>query len=342
LKLLLIRFSSIGDIVLTTPVARCLKRQLGAEIHYLTKRAFQDILTSNPYIDKVHAIDKRATEALPALRAERFDFVVDLHHNFRSWRVKTSLGAPHRAFRKLNCEKWLLVNFKIDRLPPVHIVDRYLDTVRHLGVVNDGQGLDYFIPPAEEVNPADFFPPEALEAAIHSNGFAYIAFAIGAAHATKRLPSDKILEFCRALPLPAVLLGGPGEADLGTAIAAAAGPKIVNACGKLSLNQSASMSRQATAVIAHDTGLMHIAAAFQKPIISIWGNTVPSFGMYPYYGVHKDRNFSLQVENLACRPCSKIGGARCPRGHFRCMRDQRAQDLLEGLSKTIHSDRAMR
>jgi len=365
-KILVIRFSSIGDIVLTTPVVRCLRQQLDAEVHYLTKRTFRTIVDPNPYIDKVFAIEKGVGEVLPALKAEGYNAVVDLHKNLRSLQVWLALWrTPFYTFDKLNWEKWLLVRFKVDRLPALHIVDRYLAAAAPLGVHNDSRGLDYFIPPGEEVDvghwlsntePTDTestgngtFPPvlgrraevafptrppqpntESTDTESTNNGF--LAFAIGAAHATKRLPAEQLIAVCRGIDRPVVLLGGPGDAETGTAVAAAAGPHVFNACGSLSLHQSASVLRQAAAVVTHDTGLMHIAAAFRKPIVSVWGNTVPAFGMYPYLPEAPPPAF-IEVEGLACRPCSKIGYQACPKGHFRCMLDIRPEAVWQALEE---------
>jgi ADP-heptose:LPS heptosyltransferase len=355
-KILVIRFSSIGDIVLTTPVVRGLKQQLGAEVHYLTKRSFRAIVDPNPYIDKVYAIDKRVGEVLPALRAEGYDAVVDLHKNLRSRQVRLALWrTPFHAFDKLNWEKWLLVRFQVDRLPALHIVDRYLEAAAPLGVRNDGRGLDYFIPPEEEVDVGQWladnkttdneaFPPvlgRRAEVAFptrlphpdnESTNNEFIAFAIGAAHATKRLPREQLIAVCRGIDRPVFLLGGPGDAEEGAAVAAAAGAHVFNACGRLSLHQSASVLRQAAAVITHDTGLMHIAAAFGKPIVSVWGNTVPAFGMYPYLP-EGPAPAIIEVEGLTCRPCSKIGYQACPQGHFRCMRDIRPEAVWQALEE---------
>jgi ADP-heptose:LPS heptosyltransferase len=309
-KLLLLRFSSIGDIVLTTPVARCLKQQLGAEVHFLTKKAFEGLLLPNPNIDRVFSFEKDPATVLPALQAEGYDWVIDLHHNLRSLRVKLALGRPARSFDKLNLEKWLMVNFKINRLPDRHIVDRYMDTVAHLGVRYDGAGLDHFIPPDQEVQVADYSP-----ALTPGN---YIAFVLGATHATKRLPPEKAAAICRHIDQPIVLLGGKAEQE---AAAVIVGANVVNLCGRLSLHQSASFVRQSSKVLTHDTGLMHIAAAFHKRIISVWGNTIPEFGMYPFYATDINLNTSFEIKGLSCRPCSKIGFERCPKGHFRCMND---------------------
>ncbi len=307
-KILVIRFSSIGDIVLTTPVVRCLKKQLGAEIHFLTKKNFEKIVASNPNIDRVFSIEKDISEVVNDLKSMNYDFVIDLHKNLRSWQVKRQLGVKSLSFQKLNIQKWLMVNFKINYLPNKHIVDRNLETVAVLGVKNDGAGLDYFIPKHDEVELSDYISFEGDDRS-------FIAFAIGAAHATKRLPAEKIIEICDKIKLPIVLLGGKEDMENADLIYSKSSSYIVNLVGKLNLNQSASVVRQAPKVITHDTGLMHIAAAFQKEIISIWGSTVPEFGMTPYT---KDSEI-IEVKGLSCRPCSKIGFDKCPKGHFKCM-----------------------
>ncbi|MES2591023.1 MAG: glycosyltransferase family 9 protein [Bacteroidota bacterium] len=308
-KILIIRFSSIGDIVLTTPVIRCLKEQQpGVEIHYLTKKSFKSILENNSNLTKIHVIDKDVKEVTEDLKKENFDFVVDLHNNIRSKQVKWALGKPSSAFKKLNFKKWLLVNFKINKMPSIHVVDRYLQTVEQLGIKNDNKGLDYFIPQADELNISTLPAP-------HQNG--YIGFVIGAKHFTKQLPIEKIISICKKINQPIVLLGGKEDAERAVAIENAVGPIIYNACGKYNLNQSASIIKQAVKVISHDTGLMHIAAAFKKEIISVWGNTVPDFGFTPYLPAPGSK--MVEVKNLPCRPCSKIGYDKCPKGHFKCM-----------------------
>lgn len=308
-KILIIRFSSIGDIVLTTPVVRCLKmQQPGFVIHYLTKRSFVSLLENNPYIDKIHSIDKDVKEIAQDLKKENFDAVVDLHNNLRSFQVKRMLAKPASVFKKLNFQKWLLVQFKINIMPPVHVVDRYMQTVEHFGVSIDNKGLDYFIPEKDEISLENL--PE-----LHRKG--YIGFVIGAKHFTKQLPIEKIISICKKLDQPLVLMGGKEDKSRGEEIVQAVGARVYNACGIYNLNQSASLVRQATRIITHDTGLMHIAAAFRKEIISVWGNTVPAFGFTPYKAA--DNSKMVEVTGLSCRPCSKIGYDKCPKGHFKCM-----------------------
>ncbi len=320
-KILVIRFSSIGDIVLTTPVVRCLKKQLGAEIHYLTKQAYLTLLEANPYLDKIFTIEKKVAEVLPALKQERYDCIIDLHKNLRSLQVRRALGVKVFSFQKLNLEKWLLVRFKINRLPEVHIVDRYLAAAAPLGVQNDGLGLDYFLPEA----PLAIDRPQSP----------YVAFAIGAAHQTKRLPTGKIIEICKKLTCQVVLLGGKGEANEGDIIARESGNHVLNFCGKISLHESAAVIRSAAKVITHDTGMMHIAAAFHKEILSVWGNTVPEFGMSPYFGEAGNKNTIFEVKNLPCRPCSKIGFNKCPQGHFRCMNEIQTEKIVRAANESM-------
>jgi ADP-heptose:LPS heptosyltransferase len=314
MKILVIRFSSIGDIVLTSPVVRVLKQQLEAEVHFLCRQSFREVVAHNPHIDRLHTIQKRVQEILPVLRKERFDYIIDLHGNLRSWQVKWALwSVPSRTFDKLNFRKWLFTTCKINLMPAVHIVDRYLATVAGLGLTADGKGLDYFVGEQDAVDPASLSPLLA--------GNRFTAVVVGAAHATKRLPEDRLAALCDRLDGLIVLLGGPSDQAVGERIAAAVGSRVINACGKLRLNQSADLLRQADRVITHDTGLMHIAAAYAKPIVSIWGNTTPALGMYPYVPEGQTENRTLEVSGLACRPCSKIGYDACPKGHFRCMRD---------------------
>ena len=325
-KILIIRFSSIGDIVLTAPVIRCLKAQLPeAELHYLTKEQNSSLLTQNPYVSKIWQYNKNFNEMIPLLKAEKFDFIIDLHKNLRSRYVLLRLFRPFGTFPKLDLKKWMIVHLRADLLPRVHVVDRYFEAVKRLGVVNDRKGLDYFIPAAEEV---DLFhlPGEFTKG--------YFAFVIGGKHFTKIFPEEKVVEIIRHLSKPVILLGGKEDVERGRRIAEQAGPSVYNGCSRFTLDQSASLIRQSDKIITNDTGLMHVAAAFGKTILSVWGNTIPEFGMYPYLiGKENARSEVYEVKGLSCRPCSKIGYDKCPKGHFRCMNDQDVDAMIQSLSR---------
>ncbi len=310
MKILVIRFSSIGDIVLTTPVVRCLKQQIpNAEVHFSTKQGFAALLKDNPYIDKVIPLQGSIAALAKTLKAERYDAVVDLHANLRTRLLRLQMpGIPFHVFDKQNLRKWLLVK-KLTQKPCEHVVDRYMKCAEKLGVHYDGAGLDYFT--------GDAVLPQGLPNHYH-------AYAIGGTWSTKRLPLVKMAELISKIDMPMVLLGGKEDVETARLLHNQFPDKVISKCGELSLHQSALVVKHARVVLAHDTGLMHIAAAFNKPVVSIWGNTVPAFGMAPFFSETHDngRDFMAQVEHLSCRPCSKIGHGACPKGHFDCMNKQ--------------------
>lgn len=279
-------------------------------MHYLCKAQYKSLLVSNHYIDRIFAIDQKIDEVVDALRAENYDHIVDLHKNFRSLGIRKKLGVKATSFPKLNFQKWLLVHFKINRMPAVHIVDRYFEAVKHLDIKNDLQGLDYFIPEKDEVL-LDRLP----------GGFrdGFVGFVIGGQHKTKQLPIEKSVEILKKIGRPVVILGGPEDSAQAEEIISLVKGDFFNACGKFNINQSASLVKQADIIVTGDTGLMHISAAFGKKIVSVWGNTVPEFGMFPYLPGKEDLSKIIEIKDLSCRPCSKIGFDKCPKGHFKCM-----------------------
>jgi ADP-heptose:LPS heptosyltransferase len=207
---------------------------------------------------------------------------------------------------------------RLNLMPDMSIVDRYLETVKPLKVNNDGKGLDYYLPTDQHLTNNDI--PMS-----HWGG--YVGCVIGGSCGTKQLPLEQWKKFCDRIPYPVMLMGGPEDREDGNEIAAQDPIKIYNSCGKFNLNESAELVKIARVIVSNDTGLMHVAAAYQKPIVSLWGNTSPDMGMFPYYGYNnlKERIApqSIIVENkaLGCHPCSKIGYARCPKKHFKCMND---------------------
>ncbi|HNB62693.1 MAG TPA: glycosyltransferase family 9 protein [Saprospiraceae bacterium] len=308
IKVLIVRFSSIGDIVLTTPVIRCIKQQLGAEVHFLTKPGFAGLLTDNPYIDQLWTLEEDYIGLIRKIKEERFDYLIDLHKNLRTWWLAFQLGVKRLTYHKATIEKLLMVKFKINVLPKSHVSERYLDAVKSLGIKYDGQGLDYFIS-EDTVNKLDGV--DSL----------YIAAVIGATHFTKRLPEENWITFINSTDRLIVLIGGKAEAEAAEHIVARSGSNVINMVGKTNLQESALIIQNAERVITNDTGMMHIAAALGKPIVSIWGGTLWEYGFWPFYSDGKNLNKSLEVKGLSCRPCSKFGRNDCPRKHFKCMKD---------------------
>ena len=311
MKILIIRFSSIGDIVLTTPVIRCCKQQLqNAEVHVITKSVFKSVLQNNPNVDKLITFEKEITEVYEVLKKENYNVVIDLHNNLRSRRLKLALRKKSFTFKKLNLQKWLAVAFKSKTsLPDIHIVQRYLQTVESIGVRDDGKGLDYFLSESDKVDITSISKDL-------SKGF--VSLVVGGSYYTKKIPLNKLIEICNASKLPIVLMGNKEDSVIAEQVITVA-KNTFNVCGKFSLNQSASIIQQATYVVTSDTGLMHIASAFNKTIFSLWGNAIPQFGMYPYKPGPDSK--ILEVKNLKCRPCSKLGYSKCPKGHFKCMNE---------------------
>lgn len=313
-KVLIIRFSSIGDIVLTTPLLRALKEQKpDIEIHYITKKVYGPVLENNPHIDHLILLEDKLSALFPQLKKEKYDLIIDLHNNLRSLRIKAVLKRPYESLDKLNRQKWLLVRFKKDHMPPVHIVERYFKTLERLGVKNDGKGLEYYSGLEQKQS------IKGLEESIKDN---FAVIVIGGTYYTKQIPEEKFDDLLARFSLPLVLLGGPDDQKQARKIAQKYPQKVHDLSGKTSLNESAEIIRRSQFVVTSDTGLMHMAAAYQKKIYSVWGNTVPEFGMVPYMPENPENSVILEVKNLPCRPCSKLGYNNCPKKHFDCMMKQ--------------------
>ena len=321
MKILLIRFSSIGDIVISSPLVRCVRTKYPeAEIHFLTKKNYQNLVSSNPFIDKVKYLsDGQEKNLIIELKIENYDLVIDLHKNLRTRRIKKNLNANWYSYKKLNIQKWLYVNFKLNLLPKKHLVDRYFDGVKSLKIFNDNKGLDYFFP-------ADF-SFDLSKYKLNQNE--YIVVAIGGTYATKQIPNRVLLELFKRLNTKIALIGG-GASDGAKAEELSAqfqNNSLINLCNKLSIDESAFLIKNASSIVTGDTGMMHIASSFDTKIEAVWGNTNPLFGMYAY------RPNNQEIHNhqvaLACNPCSKLGSDECPRGHFECMNEQNIEQIVQ-------------
>ena len=319
-KILIIRFSSIGDIVLTSPIIRCIKKQIPeVEIHYLTKECYKNIVSTNPYITKIHTLKDSLSDTIALLKAENYSYIVDLHNNLRSTLVKSMLRCPAGSFPKLNIRKWIYVKTKNKNvMPNIHIVDRYFSAVKKIGVTNDNLGLDFF--GEEEIN-----IPFGK----------YTVIVCGATHTTKQIPPKHIAKLAEKINGNIVLVGDKHDAERLKSIDITGKDNILNMCGKCTLAQSAYIVKNADIVITADTGLMHIAAAYKKDIITIWGNTTPQLGMYPYIPSIKNKYISIEVDNLPCRPCSKIGYNQCPKKDFKCMNNINLSKVIEHTNNNL-------
>jgi len=316
-KILVIRFSAIGDILLTFPVVEALQHKYpAAEIHFLTKPSNKPALELLSSKVQPRFLQESLLETANQLRGERYDLVIDLHNNLRTFLLQVlMLKGSWNRFRKLNFQKWLLTSFKWNTLPKVHLVERYAQ--------------------AAKVNPASV--TLALNNASHvveSLPSNYVAWVLGATFSTKQYPLRKLIETIERLDMPIILLGGDKENTLASSLQAHF-PSLISLVGKTSLAEAALVLSKAKVVVTNDTGLMHLAAFYEKPMVCIWGNTVPDFGMYPYQSTPV---FHAQVSDLSCRPCSKIGHNTCPKGHFDCMLRQQTIEISEQITSLFYRE----
>jgi ADP-heptose:LPS heptosyltransferase len=314
-KILVIRFSAIGDILLTFPVVAALQHKYpAAEIHFLTKPSNKAVLELLSSKVQPRFLQESLVQTATQLRRERYDLVIDLHNNLRTFLLQVlMLKGSWNRFRKLNFQKWLFTSFKWNTLPKVHVVERYAQ--------------------AAKVNPT-LVTLVVNNPALDSLPSNYVAWVLGATFSTKQYPLSKLIETIERLEMPIVLLGGEKENALASSLQAHF-PSIISLVGKTSLAEAALVLSKAKVVVTNDTGLMHLAAFYEKPMVCIWGNTVPDFGMYPF---QKRPVFNAQVADLSCRPCSKIGHNTCPKGHFDCMLKQQTLEISEQITALFYQE----
>lgn len=289
-KILVIRFSSIGDIILTTPIIRCLNLQLNAEVDILTKRKYKEILLTNSYLRNIRTLSEDTKETITLLKYQRYDFIIDLQNNFRSLQIRLALGIRSYTYSKFTLKRYLLIYFGINLLNN-HIVDRYFQSVRRLGVSNDDKGIDYLVSTKIDVK--------------FNIDQDYICWCVGGTYENKKLSTDQILNVVSRLNIPVVFIGGNEDKQMIAKIINHVNSKhIYNFCGQTSIQESAYLLHQSKLVLTNDTGMMHISSAFDNSIIAFWGCTKPSLGFEPYIKYKQFRNI---ITPLSKRPCSKHG-----------------------------------
>jgi ADP-heptose:LPS heptosyltransferase len=313
-RVLVIRFSSIGDIVLTTSFLRCLKTQWEGqiEIHYLVKKKFSACLSGNPRIDCLHTFNHSVAECYQNLQSIEFDYIFDLQSNLRSALVKRRLKTLAFSLKKRNLAKYLWVKWGI-KGNIGHVVERYVETAKAFNIQEDHEGLEFYL------SQDDFFEIQEGQ---------FIAVVLGATHLGKRADASHWINWLKDVSIPMVLLGGAQEVELSAEIESSV--DCLNLCGKLTLGQSASVLKQAKMVVVGDTGLMHIAAALKKDIISLWGCTRPSLGMQPWLA--GENSIMVEPLNRKSQPCSKLGN-HCRYGwKNKCMHQLSAIQITDAIS----------
>ncbi len=319
-KILIIRLSSIGDVILTSPIVRSLHACYpAAELHFITKAAYAPLLEEHPLLAKVHRFEGDMNATIAALRAENFDFILDLHRNIRSRIIKSRLRLPSGTYSKDRWPVLLHTRYKIGKLPQVHTVERYARALKPLNCELDRGPLELHLPVE-----ADEMAAKVLNRYFKA---APVGVVLGGKYATKRWPIAYFVELLNALNRPVLLLGGPEDQEDAAVLKAQLKVDHLDAVGQYNLVLSAALVRKCAYLITHDTGLMHIGAAFGVPLFTLWGNTVPELGFYPW----KAEAVNLQVDGLGCRPCTKLGYDECPKGHFKCMMDLKPGMVLDAI-----------
>jgi heptosyltransferase-2 len=322
-NILIVRLSSLGDILLSTPLVRSLNKTGDTKIDFILREEYCDLLRLNPYINKLFLYKKEnvlSKTNLSYLKGKNYDLIIDLQNNLRSAALINKLKGIKLKFNKRILDKLLLVNLKINRLVDApQIPERYSDTIKGFNL--DDEGLDLITDKnhSEKINPGD----------------EYIGFAPGAKHFTKRWPQEYFIELGRKLTsagFSIILLGGKDDRNLCAGISANI-PRSIDLSNNNAILQTAADIKMCRAVVCNDSGLMHTACAVKVPVLSFFGSSVREFGFTPY----KNKNLILENKYLSCRPCSHIGRAYCPKGHFKCMLEITPETAFDNLNLLLNS-----
>lgn len=316
-SILVIRFSSLGDVLLTTPLLRVLKKKYpAAQVDYIIKPEYASLVSGSPHLNQVILFSKeKAAELKKQISGAGYDLIVDLQNNPRSRRLTAGVSSQVCRFKKHSIKKWMLVNFKVNQLeglPP--IPERYISSLP--GLEPDGRGLEYHFTPVEVPLP---------------QGKKYIAVCPGSKHFTKMWGENRFVELNKLLVYDGftpVLLGGKEDMALCGRITEAV-PGLVNLAGNHPIEFAATALTRCLASVCNDSGLMHLSCSVQVPVLVFFGSTVRHFGFIPY----KNKSVIMENNSLTCRPCTHIGRSSCPKGHFLCMTELKPTEALTHIKK---------
>ncbi len=344
LKTVVLRLSSIGDIVLSSPLLRVLRTAVGknARIDYVVRKEYAELVRFSHHLSIVHEYDASTGYAglqtlARQLREERYDLVIDIHDSIRTKLLRTACrGKDVVVMDKRKLERWLLVNLKRNAYSDaLTVAERYIETVEPYGIRNDGKGLEIFIPDST------LFEVSGKMGKLRLNEFEkVIGICPGSKHFTKRWQKEKFaavaIRAAREFHAKILLFGGPEEREDCTfvqneIVRHVSERSVTNFAGEYSLLESAAALEFCDAVVTNDSGLMHLAAAKQKKIVALFGSTVREFGFAPY----GTESVVIEETGLECRPCTHIGRNSCPKGHFRCMSDISADRVFAALSAML-------
>jgi lipopolysaccharide heptosyltransferase II len=340
-KILVIRFSSIGDIVLATPLLRVLHTTFpSAQIDFIVRKEYAELIRNNRNLTHVFEFDSKTgisglRELKKLLRLIHYNLVVDIHNSLRSRYIRWKLGADNVVVlhKRIFARTMLIRKKKNFYRSIVSVADRYIESLHKYKIKNDGKGLELFI--SVEIRARAFTKMNKL--GVHLSGM-MIGFCPSAKHATKCWPQEKFTELgirlANKYDAKVLLFGSSDDKKKCLAIANAINDrsrkgKAIDLSGELSLLESAVAMEACTVVVTNDSGLMHIASAMKEKVVAIFGPTVREFGFFP---VGKDQ-IVLERKDLYCRPCSHIGGKACPEKHFRCMNEIQIEEVAEAVKR---------
>jgi heptosyltransferase-2 len=327
-RILLVRFGSLGDVLLTTPLIRVLRtRHPAATISALTKQVWAPLLSANPHLDEVIAVapGQSLVPLARALRSARFTHLLDLHGSVRTRVLRLLVPGGWSGYDARRRARLVLIRTQRDVYPDrLPVAERYFEAAHELDVTPDEHSVDLFTSPAAEARAEAWLARAGLDV-----DRPLVALAPGAAHATKRWPAPHWRRLAADLTsrgFSVAVIGGPGDRGIAADVVSTAGSQAASAAGELDLQASGALLRRARVAVTGDTGPMHLATGVGTPVVALFGPTVEHFGFFPY----RARAVVLERQ-LPCRPCSTKGGPRCPLGHHRCLEDIVPAEVLERL-----------
>jgi len=338
-KILIFRLSSMGDIILTTPIARILRKQFpNAQIDVITAKQFTDIYSFNPYINNVLEYDKSSTlkevdefkNSILHSNNGKYDLIVDLHRNIRSKYFMNKLTNHVVRIKKHRLKKMSLVHLKKNIFTDIPLIPlNYIDSLSDLNIQDDRGGLELWFP---EEKSKGFYPPDSRQSP--KKGKIKIAVAPGAFHKTKRYPIDYLTislnKIYEEIKPEIFIIGGKDDVAICNDLINQLSFTPIDCSGSTSIIDTARWINGCDLLLTNDSGVMHIAAARQVPIVAIFGSTVPEFGFSPFRVKH-----TILETNISCRPCTHIGRSECPKGHFKCMMNITPDIVTNSVLKTV-------
>lgn len=335
MRILIIRLSSIGDILLTTAFIRQTRQTFPeAELDFVVKKKFSELIRYNPNIDNLYEYDDskniNLSEFVKLFSGRSYDYIFDLHNNFRSIYLRQKISANKKFhIRKDKLAQIALVKFKWRRYAQLKsIPERYLDVGISAGIPDDGKGLEIFWREKIETRVIGHFKKMKIDMMRPA-----IGLTPGAGYFTKQWPIEYFERLIGLINTRGscniFIIGGDNESELGKQLIQF--PNVYNFTGIFNILESGVAVSKLKCLISNDSGMMHMAAAVHTPVIAIFGSSVKEFGFYPY----RAHGFVVENKDAKCRPCSHVGKKTCPKGHFMCMRDIQPEEVYKKLVELI-------